>query len=469
MGSARAKAQKPDSSVAQFYAAIWPLFTLRLTGMGGAEKIQERLTVARQELAELQQKKDAAEKHGNNLQARIKNLKTEIKRVQADMAAQSKTLLNTKSVISVLKKSIATQRESISGLAEDMQQRKRTINTLEGKLQDQMDLLREAKNTAADTEKAYKAGKAAAALREQSLTARISDMKTQIAGLKTDLSAAGMVATKAADEITALNIAIDGLKTGISTAQVKIVGLDKAITRLEGEKLALKDGMKGLSAKLAKAEVERNGLEKKLVAQINRLKSENADHLNDLKAKAQIITILEQNVRENRAKTETLKQKIDELKQQNPLDRFRTGFFANLSGVLDGREGFASSGDRFYVQAEVLFNSGSADVNEDGKRQIKRMAVVTGKLAEIIPSDVDWVLQINGHTDIRKVRHGSKFRDNWELSTARALAVVRLLITYGAPEDHLAAAGFGAQHPIAQGTTAADFKRNRRIELVLTN
>ncbi len=149
------------------------------------------------------------------------------------------------------------------------------------------------------------------------------------------------------------------------------------------------------------------------------------------------------------------------------LSRFRSDFFGRLREVLGERSDIRISGDRFVFQSEVLFPSGSAQLEADGRRQLDRLAETLKEVAGRIPSDVDWILRVDGHTDRRPIST-AEFPSNWELSTARALSIVRHLIERGIPPQRLAATGFGQFRPLDPGDSPEAFARNRRIELKLT-
>ncbi|WP_068804527.1 peptidoglycan -binding protein [Thauera phenolivorans] len=150
------------------------------------------------------------------------------------------------------------------------------------------------------------------------------------------------------------------------------------------------------------------------------------------------------------------------------LARYRSEFFGRLRAALGEREGVAIVGDRFVFPSEVLFPSGSADVSEDGLRQLTRLGETLKDIARDIPSDLPWVLQVDGHTDRRPIAT-ARYPSNWELSTARAVAIVKFLRDQGVPAARLAATGYGEYHPLDPGSTDAAHARNRRIELKLTN
>lgn len=157
-----------------------------------------------------------------------------------------------------------------------------------------------------------------------------------------------------------------------------------------------------------------------------------------------------------------LAQKVQE------LNRYRSDFFGRLREILSDRENIRIVGDRFVFQSEVLFPSGGADLNDAGKVEMQKLAQAIIELAKEIPSEINWVLRVDGHTDNVKLSGSGKYADNWELSSGRATSVVKYLISQGVPADRLVAAGFGEYQPIAPGDTPEARAQNRRIELKLT-
>jgi len=114
-----------------------------------------------------------------------------------------------------------------------------------------------------------------------------------------------------------------------------------------------------------------------------------------------------------------------------------------------------------------LFTTGSADLGEEGKKQIEQLAGTLIEISSKIPNNIDWILRVDGHTDQVPIQT-ARFPSNWELSTARAISVVRFLIEKGIPPTNLAATGFGEYQPVDPRDTAVAHSRNRRIELKLT-
>ncbi len=149
------------------------------------------------------------------------------------------------------------------------------------------------------------------------------------------------------------------------------------------------------------------------------------------------------------------------------LARYRSEFFGRLRQVLGERPDIQVVGDRFVFQSEILFETGSAALGSGGRVQMARLANTLNEISREIPDEIDWVLRVDGHTDRRPIST-AEFPSNWELSTARAISVVRFLIGEGVPARRLAATGFGEFQPIDDGRDEVAFRRNRRIELKFT-
>ncbi|MEC9344575.1 MAG: peptidoglycan -binding protein [Pseudomonadota bacterium] len=153
--------------------------------------------------------------------------------------------------------------------------------------------------------------------------------------------------------------------------------------------------------------------------------------------------------------------------QVEKLQRYRSEFFGRLREALADQQGIRIVGDRFVFQSEVLFDSGSATLGIQGRIQMTKLAETLLEVAARIPKDINWILRIDGHTDAVPIST-AQFPSNWELSAARAIAVTKFLIEQGLPADRLAPTGFGEYHPIEPGNSELARRRNRRIELKLT-
>ena len=149
------------------------------------------------------------------------------------------------------------------------------------------------------------------------------------------------------------------------------------------------------------------------------------------------------------------------------LARYRSDFFGRLREVLGDNPDIQVVGDRFILQSELLFDSGSATLGEKGKQQVRKLSKILSAVAKDIPPDIEWIVRIDGHTDRRPINTAT-FPSNWELSTTRALAIVRFMIAQGVPAKRLAATGFGQHYPFDPRKTAEAYAKNRRIEVKLT-
>jgi chemotaxis protein MotB len=158
-----------------------------------------------------------------------------------------------------------------------------------------------------------------------------------------------------------------------------------------------------------------------------------------------------------------LAQKVQE------LTKYRSDFFGKLRQILGNRPDVRVVGDRFVLQSELFFDTGKADLKPEAKIELDKVGAALVELEKQIPADIAWVLRVDGHTDVRPISGtGGQFKSNWDLSAARAIAVVQYLVGKGVSPQRLVAAGFGEFQPIEVGTTEDAYKRNRRIEFKLT-
>tara|TARA_Y100000588_G_C14270198_1_gene931974 strand:- start:1547 stop:2860 length:1314 start_codon:yes stop_codon:yes gene_type:complete len=149
------------------------------------------------------------------------------------------------------------------------------------------------------------------------------------------------------------------------------------------------------------------------------------------------------------------------------LARFRSEFFGKLKDVLKNRKDIRIVGDRFVFQSEVLFASGAADIGSVGKLELTKFANTLNSIAPDIPQNIDWILQVEGHTDHIPI-YNNKYQSNWDLSAARAISVVEFLVKRGVKPSRLSAAGYGEFQPLDNRRDEISNRRNRRIEMKLT-
>jgi chemotaxis protein MotB len=205
-------------------------------------------------------------------------------------------------------------------------------------------------------------------------------------------------------------------------------------------------------------------------AQVTLLNQQLAELQKQLAAITQALDISQAGLKDRDAKITDLGNKLnlalaDKVEE---LKRYRSEFFGRLSALLANRPGIHVVGDRFVFQSEVLFPPGSAELSAAGREQIRTLAKTLKQIATEIPKDVPWILRVDGHADRQPIAN-TAFPTNWELSAARAITVVKLLVAEGVKPQNLAATGFSQFQPLDTGNSQEAFARNRRIELRLTD
>jgi chemotaxis protein MotB len=249
-----------------------------------------------------------------------------------------------------------------------------------------------------------------------------------------------------------------------------IAALQASLAQLEQERDRLAASGSGVppievSEELAK----QRKISDEALAQVELLNQQIAALRRQIAALEDALEASERRDRESQAKIADLGNRLNVALAQRVLElqRYRSDFFGRLREIIGNRPGIQVVGDRFVFQAEVLFPTGSEEINPSGREELSKLATAILELQQEIPPEIQWILRVDGHTDVRPMTSG-RFPSNWELSTARALSVVRFLIDRGVPPNRLVAAGFGEFQPLEQGDTEEVWARNRRIELKLT-
>jgi chemotaxis protein MotB len=214
----------------------------------------------------------------------------------------------------------------------------------------------------------------------------------------------------------------------------------------------------------AEKQISRNAL-----ARVDQLNAQLAALREQLSHIAAALDVSEAKVKEQQGQIVELGKRLNLalVNKVEELARYRSEFFGRLRQILGDRSDIRIVGDRFVFQSEVLFAPGSADLTDDAKKELAPVIAALKDISAKIPPDVNWILRIDGHTDRRPISN-PQFPSNWELSTARALSVVRFAIDEGIPATRLAAAGFADKQPIDPRAADDAYRRNRRIELKLT-
>jgi len=244
----------------------------------------------------------------------------------------------------------------------------------------------------------------------------------------------------------------------------KLALLNEQVAELRGQLGSLQELLDVAAEKDRNSQIELTNLGSQLNAALAQVASEERRRA-DMETAAR--RLLEQDAIRQLAQEEAERKRLEAEAKQ--LTRYRSEFFGQLREVLGDREGIKIVGDRFVFSSEVLFEPASADLASEGRVQIERVAGILEDVADAIPPEIDWIIRVDGHTDATPLAGTGQYRDNWELSQARALAVVRYMTNeLGFAPERLAATGFGEFRPVAEGDSPEALARNRRIELKLT-
>lgn len=355
---------------------------------------------------------------------------------------------------------------------------------------------------------------------QANLAYRLSGKDASLSALQSELATISSLLGKERDETARLSSALASSNDALKQAQDDILNLSSALAKSEASEASQLAQLQALNAQLT-AQAARNDSLRQSLDDANQALDQKQIALLALQARNQALVTQSTDLSDNLTQTQaalatqeeltqeskleierliaatlTLRNELNELRallaekeaqsladkvtiaslgkslnealasRVQELQRFKSDFFGRLRDILGSRGDVTIVGDRFIFQSEVLFDQGRASLGEDGSQQLQQIGDALLEISKDIPADIPWILQVDGHTD--DVPVAGVYADNWQLSTERALSVVRYLIDYGVPADKLAATGYGEFQPIAKGTSIDARRRNRRIELKFT-
>ncbi|WP_414832823.1 peptidoglycan -binding protein [Afifella sp. YEN Y35] len=259
-----------------------------------------------------------------------------------------------------------------------------------------------------------------------------------------------------------------------------IASLQASLSSAEGERDRLQGLLSSSSGAAGEAEERISGLTSDLanekevsqraLAQVELLNQQLSALRRQIAALEDALEASETRDRQSQTKIADLGRRLNVALAQRvqELSRYRSDFFGRLREILAGRSDIEVVGDRFVLPASVLFPTGTDEITDSFKPDLNELADAIKELEAEIPKEINWVIRVDGHTDKRPVSGTGRFQSNWDLSAARAISVVRYLIDQGVSPQHLVAAGFGEYQPLDEGESEEAYRRNRRIELKLT-
>ncbi len=257
---------------------------------------------------------------------------------------------------------------------------------------------------------------------------------------------------------------VSQLKAGLASAESE---RDRVKGLYDG--LAGANDAAGRATELNKALDSEKDVSARALAQIEVLTQQISALRRQLAALEEALDASEKRDKESQGRIADLGQRLNVALAQRvqELSRYRSEFFGRLRTILGNRPDIRIVGDRFVFQSEVFFDTGQALLLPEGRAELDKLASALIDLDKQIPSEIAWVLRVDGHTDVRPI-NSPVFKSNWELSSARAISVVQYLVSLGVPPQRLVAAGFAEFQPLDTAQTEDAYKRNRRIELKLT-
>lgn len=353
-------------------------------------------------------------------------------------------------------------------LAEALSGRDTALKRLQGQVDELAELL--ALERKASDELTTNIGQISAEL-QASLRER-DDLSAAVHALNERAEGAENRAAESKRALTEAMAAVESKDKAIDTQRQELARLANDIAALRALKEELERETASLAAKAEQSDsalIEERRISESARAQIALLNQQTAALREQIRQLTATLETAEEKAKEQEVQIVNLGQRLNAAlaTKVQELQRYRSEFFGRLREALGDLPGVRIVGDRFVFQSEVLFPSGSAELEDDGRLQLIQVADTLKEISDKIPDDIDWVLRVDGHTDRRPI-DTILYPSNWELSTARATSVVRLLVERGIPPRRLAAAGFGEFHPLDDRDTEEAYRRNRRIELKLT-
>ena len=298
------------------------------------------------------------------------------------------------------------------------------------------------------------------------LNSQLSILESKIINLKTDLDEKNKITSQYIEEIA-------GKDNIISMTQIEIGKLKDIINQKNQDALDDKNTLVQLTKDNKVKDSQIIDKQNKIRASQEEIKiliSASLKLRNKLSQLQTLLSAYKAKDKKEKVKVISLGKDVNSAlaRRVEELQKFKSDFFGRVKALIKGRKEIRIVGDRFVFQSEVLFALGSDELGEKGKLEMIKLASTLMEIEKSLPIDIDWILQIDGHTDNLPVKPGQTYKDNWELSTKRALSVLRFLIKQGIKPNRLSASGYGSFQPIDNRNLVAARTKNRRIEMKIT-
>ncbi len=414
-------------------------------------------------LSVTQSEKDAAQAGLTEAQTRILDFETQIARLAASRDAEAQRAGTAEAALGAARTEIdaaaeaarlaAARREALEALVKDLETRNATAG-------EKLTEAEAARLTEAAAAEALRAKLKSSEAELTAMTLSLEESRKQAEDTLTLLAAAEAAKRDLTTQAGGAASEAERQAALLAVAQEKLAGEQKSSDEAQRRVALLNQQVATLNQQLASIQQALNATETdKQAAEVR---------LEDLGGQLNAALLNASQEQQRRLTLEEAERKRLQAEAAD-LARYRSEFFGRLSEVLQGREGVQVVGDRFVFQSEVLFDMGDTTLSDAGRTSIARVTAMLQDIAKTIPPEIDWVIRVDGHTDSTPLSGTGRYRDNWELSQARALAVVRYMVDeLGFPADRLAPTGFAETRPLVPDDTPENRAKNRRIELKLT-
>ena len=431
--------------------------TLETEGLG--ERINRALANRIDQLKFLNQKLDDANAKLVESEINLKNTISQLNEKNANLLSINESLGLTDGGIEDQLKAIKAKNEKLLSLNDELEQTNKQLSLRDEELQSQIVQYQALTNDLLEINDSL--GLKDASLKEQLDAIRFKN--EELARLNKNLIDKDSTIFSLRGKISELNniLSLSEEKQKIQLEQLNL--LENQISLLEQEN---KDQ---IETSMKEIEIMQNQASKTL-EQIDILSSQIDSLQQEIAILNSALEASERNTLVKDLEIEVLGEKLNKALTSKvfELQKYRSEFFGKLQSILGSRDDIKIVGDRFIFETELLFDSGSADLQSKGKEKLREIGLTLKETTNDIPGDIDWIIMVEGHTDKRPISTSS-YPSNWELSTARANSVLKLLLDLGFSPNKLAAAGYGEFYPISDGETDMDYQQNRRIELKLTS
>jgi len=445
---------------------------------------KELMTVLEDEVVTLKKQKEASSTKISEFESRVRQLLAEqvveqgaVAEISEERASLQQSLLAAQATIKAQLEKVALGEKQAELLDEMITDLRLQNQSKSDNLSDALALLATQQDQASVLAKQEIERLAEAAAAEQlrknfetsqaalsSLTLQLNEQRKQA-----EETLAMLAAAKSIEEVNPIKnlTEVDRRKALLAVAQTELLTIEEISTEAQRQ-------MTLLSLEVAELRAQIGGLQS-ILGDFRRRDEANKVEITNLGgelnlALAQVASEERKNRLLQEAESDRLSKEAERLALvAKTLEQYKSEFFGRMRLLLEGRDGVSIVGDRFVFSSEVLFASGRADLTLEGQREIAKITEVLKGITSEMPDDIDWILQVDGHTDDLAITGGIEFRNNWELSQARALSVVLFMVnTKGMDPRRLSANGFGEFQPLNTDNTSVARAQNRRIELKLT-